>query len=337
MRLTHTAAEAVQNARSNPFRSWMSGKPGNSAKERLTTGEFVELGFVPKFKLSPEWPIFTMGSCFAREIEKYLPRLGAELVFEKHGLPAELYETWNPETQTGGGVTAGKLSRGAFNKYSVHSMSHEIRRVLLDEKYDNDGLIELGECQWFDPHASGLRLASFDKAMNSRRVIQAAVAEIRRAKVVFLTMGLTETWLDTHTGLAMNVHPGAIWLNRMPERWQFVDYGFSDTYNEMDSTIQLVRRFCSPDMHFIVTVSPVPLGATAKTTDIIVANSGSKSTLRAVADELSRKYSFVDYFPSYEFVVNSPRGLAWKEDQLHVHSSMVGHVIKNFGEVYYRS
>jgi hypothetical protein len=38
-------------------------------------------------------------------------------------------------------------------------MTHELKRVLLDESYPNDGLIELAPDQWFDPHASGLQAA----------------------------------------------------------------------------------------------------------------------------------------------------------------------------------
>jgi hypothetical protein len=87
--------------------------------------------------------------------------------------------------------------------------------------------------------------------------------------------------------------------------------------------IALIREHCHPEMRFVVTVSPVPLGATFKDADVIVANSASKSVLRTVAEELFRRFDFVDYFPSYEIVLNSPRALAFQEDQLHVARDMV--------------
>lgn len=62
---------------------------------------------------------------------------------------------------------------------------------------------------------------------------------------------------------------------------------------------------------------------------------GSKSTLRAAAETVSRTYDFVDYFPSYEMVMLSPRNLAWQEDAVHVQSDMVRRVTDTFMESYY--
>jgi hypothetical protein len=214
-------------------------------------------------------------------------------------------------------------------------MAHEIRRVILDENYENEGLIELGPDKWFDPHGSRLRLAPLDQALETRSRIHAAMSEIKKAKIVFMTLGLTETWLDASSGLAMNTHPGANWLAKMPDRWHFVNYDYTEMLSEMTALISLVRETCYSDMHFIVTVSPVPLGATAKNTDVIVANSGSKAILRAVAEDLQHRFEFVDYFPSYEYVVMSPRNLAWHDDQLHVASPLVKHITSNFANAYY--
>jgi hypothetical protein len=77
-----------------------------------------------------------MGSWFAREVESPLFKLGVPLALDGFGVEADQFESWNAETGWGGGVQLGKLSRGALNKYSVHSMSAEIRRVLEEEKYE---------------------------------------------------------------------------------------------------------------------------------------------------------------------------------------------------------
>jgi hypothetical protein len=336
MKIRYSASEVIENSRANDARSWSGGKPGKSARDRLLSGSFIDLELKPKFEIKPDWPIFTMGSCFAREIENTLVKRGLPILLNNHGVLAEAYDSWNEEKGTGGGVPRGRLSRGALNKYNTHSMAHEIRRVVLDEKYDNEGLIELARDKWFDPHASGLRLAPLNQALQTRRVIHTAMAEIKEAKIVFMTLGLTETWLDAESGLAMNTHPGAIWLAKMPGRWHFVNYDYSEMLNEMIALISLIRETCYFDMHFIVTVSPVPLGSTAKNTDVIVANSGSKAILRAVAEDLQHRFDFVDYFPSYEYVTMSPRHLAWQEDQLHVASPLVKHITSNFATAYYK-
>lgn len=132
----------------------------------------------------------------------------------------------------------------------------------------------------------------------------------------------------------MNAHPGPTWLQRMPERFRFVDYGYDATLADMLDIIGLIREHCHPEMRFIVTVSPVPFGATFKDADVIVANSASKSLLRAVAEELFRRFDFVDYFPSYEIVLNSPRAIAFEEDQLHIARDMVAHVMTTFQGAY---
>jgi hypothetical protein len=209
-------------------------------------------------------------------------------------------------------------------------MTHELKRVLLDERYPNDGLIELAPDQWFDPRASGLRLVDRETALVNRGRLTCATATIRQARICFFTLGLTETWLDVRTGIAMNAHPGPAWLARMPERFRFVDYGYDATLSDMLEIVELVRTHCNPVMRFIVTVSPVPLGATFKDADVIVANSASKAVLRAVAEELFRRFDFVDYFPSCELVFNAPRGLAFEGDQRHVARDMVAGVMGRF-------
>jgi hypothetical protein len=335
MRIEYDAGTALSIMRANPVRGWTSGKADRMAKDRLTTGDFLDIDHRAKFQIDPSWPIFTMGSCFAREVENVLMMRGLSLVTKGHGVPAEHFETWNATTGRGGGANGGELSRGALNKYSVRSMTHELRRVLLGETYPNDGLIELAPDQWFDPHASGLRLLDRETAFANRERLTAATATIKQARICFFTLGLTETWLDSETGLAMNAHPGPAWLARMPERFRFVDYGYDATLADMLEIMTMIRTHCHPEMRFIVTVSPVPLGATFKDADVIVANSGSKSVLRAVAEELYRRFDFVDYFPSYEIVLNSPRALAFQEDQLHVARDMVAGVMSTFERSYF--
>ncbi|MBA4221625.1 MAG: hypothetical protein C0458_12930 [Methylobacterium sp.] len=334
MKIEYDAGTALSIMRGNPVRGWTSGKPEKMAKERLTTGNYLAVQHKPKFKIDPTWPIFTMGSCFAREVENILMMRGLPLLLRGHGVPAEHFESWDEATGRGGGADRGQLSRGALNKYSVRSMTHELKRVLRGESYPDDGLIELAPGQWFDPHASGLRLLDRESAFANRKRLTEATATIKQAKICFFTLGLTETWLDAQTGIAMNAHPGPGWLQRMPERFRFVDYGYDATLADMLDIIGLIREHCNPEMRFVVTVSPVPFGATFKDADVIVANSASKSLLRAVTEELFRRFDYVDYFPSYEIVLNSPRAIAFEDDQLHIAREMVAHVMTTFQGAY---
>ena len=61
----------------------------------------------------------------------------------------------------------------------------------------------------------------------------------------------------------------------------------------------------------LVTVSPVPLTATASGQHVLTATSGSKATLRAAAGEFVADTPGTDYFPSYELVTNPAAGGPW--------------------------
>jgi hypothetical protein len=133
----------------------------------------------------------------------------------------------------------------------------------------------------------------------------------------------------------MNAHPGPQFFKKFGTRFQFVDYGYEEILAELRELVSLVREESGADIRFIFTVSPVPFGATFRDLDVIVANASSKSTLRSVAERMKLDDPLIDYFPSYEFVINSPRHLAWEADQLHVRSRMVEHIMETFKERYY--
>jgi hypothetical protein len=335
MKISFSGAQALENARANEFRHWVGGKAGFSAAERLVADGPIQIDHAPKFKLTKEMPVFTMGSCFAREVENVLAGLGVPLLLKGHGVEAKFYESWNEQTQTGGGVPAGHLSRGAYNKYSVHAMAHEIDRVIHGSDLPQKGLIEVAPDKWFDPQSAGLPPTDLDTALSLRGNIESATSRIRNADVVFLTLGLVESWIDNELGVPLNRAPGGMGFMRIRDRLEFVDHGFQVISECMEKLIIDIRQELNPNMKFIVTVSPVPFHTTFKKDDVIVANSVSKSILRVVADNLFRKFDFVDYFPSYEFVTMSSRRISWHTDQIHVDPKMVRHIMENFVKIYY--
>jgi hypothetical protein len=58
----------------------------------------------------------------------------------------------------------------------------------------------------------------------------------------------------------------------------------------------------NPKLRFILTVSPVPLTATASGDHVLVATTRSKSILRGVCAALADEFDNLDYFPSYEII-----------------------------------
>ena len=68
--------------------------------------------------------------------------------------------------------------------------------------------------------------------------------------------------------------------------------------------------------------------------EILPTKLSPKSLLRSVAEELFPRFDYVDYFPSYEIVLNSPRAIAFEDDQLHIAREMVAHVMTTFQGAY---
>jgi len=81
----------------------------------------------------------------------------------------------------------------------------------------------------------------------------------------------------------------------------------------------------------ILTVSPVPLTATATDKHVLQATSYSKSVLRAAAGEISASFDNVDYFPSFE-LINNPRlhSAAYESNLRSVRDFMVHQVMAHF-------
>ncbi len=81
----------------------------------------------------------------------------------------------------------------------------------------------------------------------------------------------------------------------------------------------------------ILTVSPVPLVATAAGQHALVATTYSKAVLRVAADQVARTCSDVAYFPSFEIITgNYNRGAYFAEDCRSVTEEGVSHVMRVF-------
>ncbi len=330
MEVRLSGIDALRQSMANRARAWQGGK--DSARDRILGKQYFPISHNPKFTLGKSDKIFTVGSCFAREIEFKLAPFGVPLLLFNKGVERKHFASW---TEADDAVGANRLYTGVFNKYTTASIEHDIRRTILNERYENEGLIEIDTDKWFDPHASGLKLLPLDIALENRAKISAAMNLIREADVVVLTLGQTESWIDCQSGIAMNAHPGPPALRKFRDRFAFIVHTYRDSIEQLERTIQFIRTACNPDMKIVVTVSPVPFNATFREQDIVVAHQATKAMLRSVAEELFRSHDFLDYFPSYEMVINTPRELAWNDDQLHVSGEMVKHIMGVFYAKYY--
>jgi hypothetical protein len=96
---------------------------------------------------------------------------------------------------------------------------------------------------------------------------------------------------------------------------RFVNYRTGEIVDRLNATMDRLREV-RPDMRFLLTVSPVPLTATASGGHVLTATMHSKSVLRAAAGEMVSRRDDVDYFPSYELISGLQSGGRYYEANL---------------------
>ncbi len=319
--------QVVRRTAENKYgRFQQSDKNPFSAANRLSQREYVPVHVNPKFTLSKADAAFTIGSCFARNVEYKLARLGVNVLTSDFRLAGEYYANSTEKTPD---------HRGVLNKYNPHSMRTEVLRSLGEiSDLPDEGFIKIGEDKWIDPQASSIAPNTLDEIRYVRSVLNEVNGRIRKASIVFVTLGLTETWYDRVTGLSLNQAPSMQIVRRTPERFYFKNADWSETVSNLKDIVEAISR-SNAETKIVLTVSPVPLNTTFSGDDVISANAYSKATLLAAARAVAREYANVDYFPSYEMVTSTPRELAFQEDGIHVINGMVGFVMDRFAETYF--
>jgi hypothetical protein len=265
--------------------------------------------FVPKFPFEFDrgTKVFTIGSCFARNIEEILRPVGAELPTMSFSAPHKEY--------------SGR-SNSLLNEYNIGTISQRIVFALEGRQFPQDTIVRSGSLY------SDLLLASgsdvtFERAVHRRADIDGIYAQLARSDLVIITLGLVEAWYDEANALHLNRIPPHDAAVAELDRYQLRRLDVEDSYPLLARAIGALRD-CS--IKVILTVSPVPLSFTFSGQDCVVANEFSKSVLRVCADRIERHFDNVEYFPSYE-IVRSGGLSSYGDDQVHVKDAIVRRVI----------
>ncbi|AGT10112.1 GSCFA domain-containing protein [Paracoccus aminophilus] len=263
---------------------------------------------MPKFRLDETALTVTAGSCFAQHVGRALRRAGLRLRDVEpppRAVPAEIAAAY------GYGIYSARYG----NIYTTR----QLRQLLEDAESDR---VEASDF-WargarihdaFRPRIEPDGFASLDEAMVLRRDHLGAVRRLFRGATHFIfTLGLTETWEERASGLVYPTCPGVVAGAFDPERYAFRNLSFAEVLADLEAVRSHLHR-AQPDLRMILTVSPVPLTATASGQHVLVATQRSKAVLRAAADEFAASHPDVDYFPSYEIVTNpAARGAFFRE------------------------
>lgn len=304
---------AVKNFSKEYSRWYKSGidvhdKSGPFACQRLRRPLFVP-AVEPTFRIKKTDHLYAIGSCFARGIESQLGRSGFHM--ESAASDFDRFEVIDKRTTVPLGFT---------NKYTTFSMLNELTWALQPgAAFPEASLVELDADRCIDPHISpALKLVGRSGTLERHRIITEVTRRIRNCRVVFLTLGLVESWYDTRAEVHLNETPTKEVLDLFPGRYEFSSTNYLQNMDNMEKLHELLTAHGHADLRIIVTTSPVPLQATFTNQDVVIANTYSKATLRAVAQDWAAAHENVQYFPSYEIVMNSSPRIAWEDDLRHV-------------------
>ena len=273
----------------------------------------------PSFRIGPGETVFTIGSCFARNIERFLVDAGCRAPMLELQLPAE---EWH------GGANA------AMNKFHPPAF-----RQCLDWTaaiHDRGGYVSWADCEplafeagdglVFDMEMASTPPVSRERFLERRQHIYEVFSTVFSADCLMITPGLIEAWRDRETGLYIHEAPTLKAMAARRDRWEFEILSYEQCLADLLAAIDVVRAR-NPGVKVLITTSPVPLSATFSGRDVRIANAYSKSVLRAVCGAASLERLLVDYFPSYEAATLSAPELVWDADHIHVAGGFVGKIV----------
>ncbi|TPE48494.1 GSCFA domain-containing protein [Amaricoccus solimangrovi] len=280
-------------------------RAGVSERAPLDPGEV----YTPRFPVTRDMRIATAGSCFAQHVGRALRESGFN-VLDAEPLPASVPDAL--ARRFGYRVFTGRYA----NIYTTRQLAQ-----LFDEA---EGRVRPAEPVWrrgprfFDAQRPGVEpdgLESEELVRAHRRHHLARVAEAFRSADLFVfTFGLTEAWIHTASGTVYPTAPGTIAGRHDPEVYSFKNYDAGEVLADFEH-FRASLKAVNPKVRFLVTVSPVPLTATASGEHVEVATCYSKSVLRAVCGMLVARHDDIDYFPSFEVITSqNARGAYFEPD-----------------------
>jgi hypothetical protein len=238
--------------------------------------------------------VVSAGSCFASNMIPWLEGSGLDYVRTEEPHPAFAHLPEN--------LGYRSFSAAYGNIYTARHLRQLMERATGDFQPAQDRWHEDGGV--IDPFRPGLRYpAQSDEEFDilSRQHLRAVLDAFTAATVFVFTLGLTEAWESTLDGAVYPACPGTVAGEFDPGRDRFHNFSADEVRADLVGFIQRLRE-TNPGVRVILTVSPVPLIATATDQHVVVASSYSKAVLRVAAAEAAASMPQVCYFPALEIV-----------------------------------
>lgn len=278
-----------------------------------------------KFTIGSNDKVATMGSCFAQHISKQLVKLSLPY-FVTESPPDHLSLT--DALSRNYGIFSARYG----NVYTIRQALQLLQRTMgLFEPDDNVWTYKGGFVDAFRPQIEPEPYESIDQVLDARQEhLQSVKRLFLETDVLVFTLGLSEAWRSLTDGSVYPMAPGVHGGQFDSSLVEFRNFEVQELQEDLESFVLMCQQF-NPSIRVLLTVSPVPLIATYEPRHVLLSNSVSKSKLRVVADIVSRKFDFVDYFPSYEIITGSAIGHRYFDsDARQVTQLGVNHVMKIF-------
>ncbi len=278
-----------------------------------------------RFEITQDDWIATAGSCFAQHIAANFRARGFR-VLDKERAPASK----DPELAKAFGY--GVYSARYANIYTVRQLLELLREATAEKPWPV--LVWEKDGRYYDALRPGVEpngLATRREVVVHRAAHLARVRQVfRQTRVFVFTMGLTEAWVDTKAGRTLPTCPGTIAGTFDSSIHAFKNFNYEEIIADYRTFHAELAKF-NPGVRHLITVSPVPLTATAADQHVLVATMYSKSVLRAVAGQLYAEFEDLDYFPSYEIIAAHPsRGFFFEGNLRSVSPAGVETVMRTF-------
>lgn len=295
--------EALRIRRANNLATW------GVRTEENRVEPVAKPAFDVPFKLEPGESIFTIGSCFARNVETELQARGFEIPMRQlfateafSGVPTEI-----------------------VNNFGTPSIYNELAWAFGEERFDAEAaIVRVGEDRYADLHiVNSVKPGPHKDVLARRQGLLEATRALADCRVLIMTLGLAEVWWDEEAQSYLNTSPLPSVMKAMPARFSLHVLSFEECHEYLRRSLDIAFRHGRKDLQVILTVSPVAMMATHRRQDVITANSYSKSVLRAAAEHVVAADDRTTYFPSFESVTLSDRRLAWMDDLVHVTRGIV--------------
>lgn len=287
----------------------------------------IEGIYKKKFSIASNAKVATAGSCFAQHISHALKNNGYQVLDVEPpppNLPQELHH------------------KHGYSLYSARYGNIYTVRQLLQLAQEAAGEWQAQNIIWgkngrfYDALRPSINPEGFD---SESKVVQLRSQHVKSVYSLFqdldvlvFTLGLTEAWTHKFSGTVYPTAPGTIAGTFDQANFQLHNSQFPEIVKDFEKFHELLLRIRDGrPFQVLLTVSPVPLTATAAPSHILVSNTYSKSTLRAVAGHLQAQYPNIDYFPSFEIVTN-PRlhSTSFEENLRSVRGEAVENVMRHF-------